>query len=157
MPIPAYLSPMPRLAIAQLRPTKGDYGANLLKIGGVLAQIAKLDPPADLGIFPETATSGYFVEGGVRDVAVTGGTLFRDLTAEHEAAGAPPIDVAVGFYEVFQNHFYNSCLYASLGNASSENVSPRILHVHGQVLLPTYGVCDAWRFVERGRHTQAYD
>src|SRR2546421_3637084 len=140
MPIPAYLSPMPRLAIAQLRPSKGDYGANLQKIGGVLAQIAKLDPPADLVVFPETATSGYFVEGGVRDVAVTAGTLFRDLTVEHEAAGAPPIDVAVGFYEVFQNHFYNSCLYASLGsvstgnaslgNASPGNASPRIHHVH---------------------------
>src|SRR2546425_9462799 len=99
---------MPRLAIAQLRPTKGDYGANVQKIGGVLAQIAKLDPPVDLVMFPETATSGYFVEGGVRDVAVTAGTLFRDLTVEHEAAGARPVDVAIGFYEVFQNHFYNS-------------------------------------------------
>src|SRR5437762_3273687 len=45
---------MPRLAIAQLRPTKGDYVANLQKIGGVLAQIAKLDPPADLVVFPPT-------------------------------------------------------------------------------------------------------
>src|SRR5881227_538118 len=148
---------MPRLAIAQLRPTKGDYGANLQKIGGVLAQIAKLDPPADLVVFPETATSGYFVEGGVRDVAVTAGTLFRDLTVEHEAAGAPPIDVAVGFYEVFQNHFYNSCLYASLGNASPENASSRILHVHRKVFLPTYGVFDEERFVERGRDIQAFD
>src|SRR6266567_1013689 len=148
---------MPRLAIAQLRPTKGDYGANLQKIGGVLAQIAKLDPPADLVVFPETATSGYFVEGGVRDVAVTAGTLFRDLTIEHEAAGAPPIDVAVGFYEVFQNHFYNSCLYASLGNASPGNASPRILHVHRKVFLPTYGVFDEERFVDRGRDIQAFD
>src|ERR1051325_3251027 len=116
---------MPRLAIAQLRPKKGDYGANLQKIGGVLAQIATLDPPADLVVFPETATSGYFVEGGVRDVAVTAGTLFRDLQIEHEAAKAPPLDVAIGFYEVFQNHFYNSCLYASLGNAPSDSASPR--------------------------------
>src|SRR5438552_10837637 len=115
---------MPRLAIAQLRPTKGDYGANHQKIGGWMRQIAKLDPPVDLVIFPETVTSGYFVEGGVRDVAVTAGTLFRDLTLEHEAAAAPPIDVAVGFYEVFQNHFYNSCVYASLGNASPGNASP---------------------------------
>src|SRR2546428_13224416 len=90
MPIPAYLSPMPRLAIAQLRPTKGDYGANLQKIGGVLAQIAKLDPPADLGVFPETATSGYFVEGGVRDVAVTAGGLGPALTGEDAGARAPP-------------------------------------------------------------------
>src|SRR5437867_10523702 len=133
---------MPRLAIAQLRPTKGDYDANLQKIGGVLAQVAKLDPRVDLVVFPETATSGYFVEGGVRDVAVTAGTLFRDLTLQHEAAQAPPVDVAVGFYEVFQNHFYNSCLYASLrtassGHASSGNASPGIRHVHRKVFLPT--------------------
>jgi NAD+ synthase (glutamine-hydrolysing) len=148
---------MPRLAIAQIRPSKGEYAANLQKIGGVLAQIAKLDPPLDLVIFPETVTSGYFVEGGVRDVAVTAGTLFRDLSLEHEAAGAPPIDVAVGFYEVFQNHFYNSCLYASLGNASPGNASPRILHVHRKVFLPTYGVFDEERFVERGRDIQTFD
>jgi NAD+ synthetase len=153
---------MPRLAIAQIRPTKGEYAANLQKIGGVLAQIARLDPPVDLVIFPETATSGYFVEGGVRDVAVTAGTLFRDLSVEHEAAGAPPVDVAVGFYEVFQNHFYNSCLYASLGNASFGNASPdnassRILHVHRKVFLPTYGVFDEERFVERWREIQAFD
>ena len=158
---------MPRLAVAQIRPSKGEYAANLQKIGGVLAQIAKLDPPVDLVIFPETATSGYFVEGGVRDVAVTAGTLFRDLTVEHAAAGAHPVDVAVGFYEVFQNHFYNSCLYASLGNvspdnassrnASPENASSRILHVHRKVFLPTYGVFDEERFVERGREIQAFD
>src|SRR6266436_6103995 len=137
---------MPRLAIAQLRPTKGDYNANLQKIGGVLAQIAKLDPPVDLAVFPETATSGYFVEGGVRDVAVTAGTLFRDLTVEHEAAGAPPIDVAIGLYEVFQNNFYNSCLYASLGGKDAG-----VRHVHRKVFLPTYGVFDEERFVDRGR------
>ncbi len=143
---------MPRLAIAQLRPSKGDYGANLQKIGGVLAQVAKLEPPVDLVVFPEAATSGYFVEGGVRDVAVTAGTLFRDLTVEHEAAGAPPIDVAIGFYEVFQNHFYNSCLYASLGGKDAG-----VRHVHRKVFLPTYGVFDEERFVDRGREIRAFD
>ena len=158
---------MPRVAIAQIRPTKGDYAANLQKIGGVLAQVAKLDPPVDLVVFPEAATSGYFVEGGVRDVAVTAGTLFRDLQIAHEAAQASPIDVAVGFYEVFQNHFYNSCLYASLGVAASGvvssrvaspgNASPGIRHVHRKVFLPTYGVFDEERFVERGRDIRAFD
>src|SRR6266480_2353579 len=153
---------MPRLAIAQLRPTKGDYGANLQKIGGVLAQIAKLDPPADLVVFPETATSGYFVEGGVRDVAVTAGAVFCDLTVEHEAGGAPPVDGAIGFYEVFQNHVYNSSLYASLGNAShghasSGSAAPGIRHVHRKVFLPTYGVFDEERFVDRGREIRAFD
>ena len=143
---------MPRIAIAQLRPKKGDYAANLQKIGGVLAQVAKLEPAPDLVIFPETSTSGYFVEGGVRDVAVTAGTLFRDLQLEHEAAKAPPLDVAVGFYEVFQNHFYNSCLFASLGNAP-----PGVKHVHRKMFLPTYGVFDEERFVERGRELRAFD
>ncbi|PYP14488.1 MAG: NAD+ synthase [Gemmatimonadetes bacterium] len=158
---------MPRLAIAQIRPAKGEYAANVQRIGGVLAQLAKLEPAVDLVVFPETATSGYFVEGGVRDVAVTAGTLFRDLSLQHEAAQAPPLDVAVGFYEVFQNRFYNSCLYASLGNASPVNASPGhassghaspgILHVHRKVFLPTYGVFDEDRFVERGREIHAFD
>src|SRR3989441_1993953 len=145
-------TPMPRLAIAQIRPTKGEYAANVQRIGGVLAQLGKLQPAVDLVVFPETATSGYFVEGGVRDVAVTAGTLFRDLSLQHQAAQAPPMDVAVGFYEVFQNRFYNSCLYASLGNTS-----PGIVHVHRKVFLPTYGVFDEDRFVERGREIHAFD
>ena len=143
---------MLRLAIAQIRPTKGDYGANLQRIGGVLEQVAKLDRPADLVVFPEAATSGYFVEGGVRDVAVTAGTLFRDVAEQHAAAKAPPLDVAVGFYEVFQNRFYNSCLYASLGNASAG-----VKHVHRKVFLPTYGIFDEDRFVERGDEVRAFD
>ncbi len=153
---------MVRLALAQIRPTKGDYAANLQRVGGVLAQLGKLEPPVDLVIFPETATSGYFVEGGVADVAVTAGTLFRDLSLEHQAANAPPLDIAIGFYEVFQHRYYNSCLYASLGNAASGSASPRnatsgIRHVHRKVFLPTYGVFDEERFVERGREIRAFD
>src|SRR5713101_7377455 len=144
---------MPRLAIAQLSPTKGEYAANLQKIGGVLAQLAQLEPRVDLAVFPEAATSGYFVEGGVQDVAVTAGTLLRDLTLEHEAAEAPPLDVAVGFYEVFQNRYYNSCLYATLGGPSGGAVR----HVHRKLFLPTYGVFDEERFVERGRDIRAFD
>src|SRR2546422_2677523 len=78
---------MPRIAIAQLRPVKGEYAANLERLGGVLARVAELDPPVELLITPEGSMSGYFVEGGVRDVAVTAGTLFRGLTTRHEAGG----------------------------------------------------------------------
>src|SRR2546425_5373378 len=102
---------MPRLVIAQLRPTKGDYGANLQKIGGVLAQIAKLDPPADLVVFPETATSGYFVEGGVRDVAVTAGDLFPELPGEDEGAGGPPLDGPSRVYGGLHDHFFHTFLF----------------------------------------------
>src|SRR2546422_5800306 len=90
---------MPRLAIAQIRPTKGEYAANLQKIGGVLAQLAKLESRVDLVIFPETSTSGYFVEGGVRDVAVTAGKPFPQLTPGHEAPQAPPPDGGGGVFQ----------------------------------------------------------
>src|SRR5207237_397512 len=42
---------MPRLAVAQIRPSKGEYAANLRKIGGVLGQIAKLDRPVHREVF----------------------------------------------------------------------------------------------------------
>ncbi len=141
---------MPRIAIAQFRPKKGDYAANVARIGAILADVAKLEPKIDLVITPETSTSGYFLEGGVRDVAVTAGTLFQDLVAVHQG---PAIDVAVGFYEIFRNRFHNSCLYATLDGKKSE-----VRHVHRKIFLPTYGVFDEERYVERGNEgVHAFD
>jgi NAD+ synthetase len=138
-----------RLAISQFRPDKGEYARNVERIGGVIGQAAQLDPKPDLVIFPETATSGYFVEGGVKEVAVTAGTLVRDL---HALYHGPPIDVAVGFYEKFQNHIHNSCLYVTLGKQAE------VRHVHRKVFLPTYGVFDEERFVDRGQDgVRAFD
>src|SRR5207247_1209258 len=108
---------------------------------------ARLDPKPDLVVFPETATSGYFVEGGVKELAVTAGTLAQDLAAAyHGEGGGPPIDVVVGFYERFQNHIYNSALYVTLNKKP-----PEVRHVHRKVFLPTYGVFDEERFVDRGQ------
>lgn len=143
---------MPRIAIAQIRTTKGDYGANLARLGAVFSQVAQLEQPIDLLITPETVTSGYFVEGAVRELAVTAGTLARDLAAQHRAAKAPPLDVAVGFYEVFQNRLYNSGLYARLGDGAA-----KVIHVHRKMFLPTYGMFDEERFVEKGHEVRAFD
>ena len=144
---------MPRIAIAQFRPKKGDYAANVARIGAILREAAELSPPADLVVTPETSTSGYFLEGGVRDAAVTAGTLFRDLVALHSEAKLPPVDVAVGFYEVFRHRFHNSCLYATLAGKKSQ-----VRHVHRKIFLPTYGVFDEERFVERGNEgVRAFD
>ncbi len=134
-----------RIALAQFRPTKGEYAQNVARIGAVVSQAAQLDPKPDLVVFPETATSGYFVEGGVQELAVTAGTLARDLAA---AYNGPPIDVVVGFYERFQNHIYNSGLYVTLGESGKQ---PEVRHVHRKVFLPTYGVFDEERFVDRGQ------
>src|SRR5438093_12900793 len=105
---------MLRIAVSQFRPTKGEYAQNVDRIGGVLAQAMALEVPPALVVFPETATSGYFVEGGVKDVAVTAGTLFRDLQTRYASLGGPAGDAAVGFYEPFQNPLFNSCLFATL-------------------------------------------
>jgi NAD+ synthetase len=132
-----------RLAVSQFRPTKGEYAENVARIGAVVTQATQLDPQPQLVVFPETATSGYFVEGGVKELAVTAGTLARDLAAAYTG---PAIDVAVGFYERFQNHIYNSALYVTLGGKK-----PEVRHVHRKVFLPTYGVFDEERFVDRGQ------
>src|SRR6266849_8733590 len=140
-----YLSSMPqlRIALSQFRPTKGEYAENVTRIGAVITQAAQLDPKPELIVFPETATSGYFVEGGVKELAVTAGTLARDLAAAYQG---PAIDVVVGFYERFQNHIYNSALYGTL-----DRQKPEVRHVHRKVFLPTYGVFDEERFVDRGQ------
>src|SRR2546425_4961241 len=132
-----------RVALSQFRPSKGEYAENVSRIGAVVKQAAQLDPKPDLVVFPETATSGYFVEGGVKELAVTAGTLAQDLAAAYDG---PLVDVVVGFYERFQNHIYNLRLYVTLPKKK-----PEVRHVHRKVFLPTYGVFDEERFVDRGQ------
>ena len=143
---------MLRLAIAQLRPRKGAYRENLDRLGALLGELAGRDEPPELVLLPESALTGYFLEGGVREAAVSAEQLFDDLSARHAAAGCAPLDVALGFYEVWQNRLYNSALYASLGGPDAG-----IRHVHRKIFLPTYGVFDEERFVEAGRSLSAFD
>ena len=138
------------LALAQFQPRKGDYSGNLSRIAAFLAQAAALDPRPALVCFPECALSGYFLEGGVREHAVPAGQLAADLHGAY--ANGPPVDVCVGFYELWRNKLYNSALYLSLGE-----VMPLVRHVHRKVFLPTYGMFDEERFVERGRDIRAFD
>ena len=141
-----------RLALAQIKPKKADYAENLRRVGAVFADVSLWDEAPHLVVFPETVMSGYFLEGGVREVAVTAGSLFGDLAAQHSASGALPLDVVVGFYEEFRNRYYNSALYATLGGSEEG-----IRHVHRKVFLPTYGVFDEERFVDRGDSVRAFD
>ena len=61
------------IALCQFAPRKGDTAANLARVGRLCAQAAALEPRPQVVQFPETALSGYFVEGGVREVALTAG------------------------------------------------------------------------------------
>ena len=143
---------MLHVAIAQLRPRKGAYRENLARLGAALREGGASEHPPDLVIAPEAALTGYFLEGGVREAALTADAFFADLAATHAEAGAPPVDVCIGFYELFENHLHNSALYASLGGPDAG-----IRHVHRKVFLPTYGVFDEERFVEPGRSVSAFD
>lgn len=142
------------LALAQLRPRKGDYAANLERLGAVFAQVDALSPRPTVLCLAESALTGYFLEGGVRDNAMTAGQLAADLDRVYRAnaPGASPLDVTLGFYEVWNNKLYNSAMYVTLGDGA-----PRVLHVHRKVFLPTYGLFDEERFVERGLDVRAFD
>lgn len=148
---------MPRLvhlALVQFKPRKGDYRANLARLGHVFAQLQALDPRPEVIQLPETALTGYFVEGAVRDLAMTAGTLARDLNECYVAAtgGEQRVDVCIGFYEVWRDTMHNSMLYATLGASG-----PTVRHVHRKTFLPTYGLFDEERFVERGHEVRAFD
>jgi NAD+ synthase (glutamine-hydrolysing) len=142
------------LALAQLKPRKGDYNANLERLRSLFRQVDELTPRPTVLCLAESALTGYFLEGGVRDNAVTAGTLAADLdTTYRNAVASPrPIDVTLGFYEIWNNKLYNSAMYVTLGAGE-----PRIHHVHRKVFLPTYGLFDEERFVERGREVRAFD
>jgi NAD+ synthetase len=141
-----------RLAIAQVRPRKGAYEENLCRLGALFREVGNWPEPPELLVAPETALTGYFLEGGVQDLAITGDQLFADLSRQHLEAGTPPLDVALGFYEVHGNRHYNSGMYATLGGPDAG-----IRHIHRKIFLPTYGVFDEERFVEAGRSVQAFD
>jgi NAD+ synthetase len=148
------MPPTVHVALAQLKPRKGDYRGNVQRLSGVFAQLDQLDPRPMVVALPETALTGYFLEGGVRDNAVTAGELAKDLDTVFRASTSTgrPIDVTLGFYEVWNNKLYNSAMYVTLGDGD-----PRIRHVHRKVFLPTYGLFDEERFVERGRTVRAFD
>jgi NAD+ synthetase len=115
-------------------------------------EVGTWSEPPELLVAPEAALTGYFLEGGVRDLALTADQLFQDLSRQHREADAPPFDIALGFYELHGNRLYNSGLYATLGGPDAG-----VRHVHRKIFLPTYGVFDEERFVEAGRSVQAFD
>ncbi len=165
------------VAVAQIKPRKGDYAGNLARVGDLFEQLEDEAPETGVLVLPETVLSGYFLEGGVREVARTREELFNDLLALYRQRVrradtlADTLDICLGFYELGEGKYYNSALYATL--AVSEGVDSssglpgaeegageplaRIHHVHRKFFLPTYGVFDEKRFVSRGRTVNAFD
>jgi NAD+ synthase (glutamine-hydrolysing) len=148
------------LAVCQFAPRKGDPAANLTRIGQLCAHAVRRSPVPQVIQFPETALSGYFVEGGVRELAYPAGGLATDLDEAYRhacaLAGHAPVtvDVIVGFYERWRETLLNSVAYVTIGLADGP---PVVRHVHRKNYLPTYGLFDEERFVERDTQMRAFE
>lgn len=137
--------PPVRVALVQFKPRKADVAANLEAVRRIVGEQA---PHADLVVFPEACLSGYFLEGGVSEAALSVDRLEELLGTP--AAEAP--DVAVGFYERWRRRLYNSAAYLT-----PDGGTWKVTHVHRKMFLPTYGVFDEARFVEPGTEIRAFD
>jgi predicted amidohydrolase len=146
------------VAAAQFKPRKGDYAANLERIGDIFSQIEEEAPETGVLVLPETVLSGYFLEGGVREAARSSDAVFADLLQVYRERVSRPdaiLDISLGFYEIGDGRFFNSSLYATLTAANDHGAA--LLHVHRKFFLPTYGVFDEKRFVSRGQSVQAFN
>jgi NAD+ synthetase len=134
-----------RVGLVQFQPRKARVPENLTSIA---ARIEALASEHDVLVFPETALSGYFLQGGVSESARTA----EDLAA---GLGTPPPrapDVVVGFYERWRRRLYNSVVWLT-----PEGDQWGVVHVHRKMFLPTYGVFDEARFVEAGHSIEPFD
>jgi NAD+ synthase (glutamine-hydrolysing) len=137
--------PRLRVGLAQFKPKKADIASNLSRVREVVSEQAGA---VDLLVFPETSLTGYFLEGGVAEVA-------RSATDVANGLGSPPggaPDVVLGFFERHHRRLHNSVVYLTPGEQGFEAT-----HVHRKMFLPTYGVFDEARFVEAGKNVRAFD
>lgn len=131
-----------KAACAGFAPEKAEVAKNLDRIAEVVYQAEA--EGTDLLLLPETIVSGYFLEGGVLEVALTSEQLESELASRLNLSR--PIDVGLGFYEKQEGNLYNACAYFEAGPSGV-----RLIEVYRKFFLPTYGVFDEERFVSRGR------
>ena len=136
-----------RHAVLQFRPEKSRLRESLARLR---AHLEALRPHApQVVVLPEAALTGYFLQGGARELALTRHELLELLVGVYEKVGWEGVlDVVVGFYERDEGAYYNSAAYLELPH--------RVVHVHRKVFLPTYGVFDEERYLARGRRVEAF-
>ncbi len=137
-----------RVACVQFSPSKGKTEANLDRIIE-LTQQAEVEG-AELVVFPEACTSGYFLEGGVTHAALTASALAEELSKRHPNGTAT---LCVGHYELGPD----AQVYNSATLLSAEGTGYVAAHTHRKLFLPTYGVFDEERFVSRGHVIETTD
>ncbi len=141
---------MVRHAVLQLAPEKGQVRRNLARLEAALAEIAE-DAP-EVVVLPEAYPTGYFLQGGVRELALAADELAERLEAIRRRVWEGPLDLVVGFYERDEREgaYYNAAAYFELGGRGR-------VHLHRKVFLPTYGVFDEERYLSRGHEVRAFD
>lgn len=138
-------TPPLRVGLVQFKPRKADVAGNLDKIRDRWLRDAK---DTDILVFPETALTGYFLEGGVADAALSVDEVAEGLGRPGNEAP----NVVLGFYEKWRRGIYNSVACFEPGEDGY-----RPIHVHRKMFLPTYGVFEEGRFADPGRELAAFN
>jgi len=139
---------MVRHALLQLKPQKGRIGRNLEHLQHALLELR--DERIDVAVAPEAYPTGYFLQGGVRELALTADELVERLTAWHAEHYQEPLDLVIGFYERDGGSYHNAAAYLELGGRG-------LVHLHRKIFLPTYGVFDEERFLDRGHELTSFE
>ncbi|MBT8398714.1 MAG: hypothetical protein KJN92_17190, partial [Gemmatimonadetes bacterium] len=134
-----------RVTLVQTKPKKADVAGNLAVIRD---RWLKEIPDADIVVFPEASLTGYFLEGGVADVAVP----VEEVAAGLGKPGPRAANVVLGFYERWQRGIYNS-----VACFEPDGDEYRAIHVHRKMFLPSYGVFEEARFADPGTELAAFD
>ncbi len=131
-----------QVACLQTKPTKGDLNKSLNHLAETIIQAA--NEGADLVVLPESAPTGYVLEGGVDELALTPAQLTSEL--EVRLQNLPKqLDIAISYYEKTARRPYNSAAYLTIDQGKAT-----LLHNYQKFFLPTYGVFDEHRFHEEG-------
>ena len=107
-----------RLASVQFRPDMGQISHNLDRMAEIVRQ-AVLDESAGLVVFPETAVSGYYVQGAAGENALSADELLGELSGRLSGVD---VDVLVGFYEKADGQPFNSAGYFEFSSSGARTV-----------------------------------
>ncbi|MCH7944965.1 MAG: beta-ureidopropionase, partial [Armatimonadetes bacterium] len=137
-----------RLASVQFRPDMGRISHNLDRMAEIVRQAVSKES-AGLVVFPETAVSGYYVQGAAVENALSADELLGELAGRLDEVD---VDVLVGFYEKADGQPYNSAGYFEFSSSGARTVG-----VYHKFFLPTYTVFDEERYVARGVELGLFD
>lgn len=134
---------------AQFAPRKGAVSVNLDRIADALLTAAR--DSVDVLAFPETAVTGYFLEGGILECSLTVDALAEGLLSRLSSLNRP-IDAVVGFYERHNEMLYNSSAYLTF-----EPGQVRVVSTYRKTFLASYGVFDESRFMSEGSGPHVFE